>query len=486
MHARILADADTRLAETLILTGPALFAAVQTASLALPLPALVVVAVLVLTTFPRPNPGTPALRVSADKVGLACGALLPVALLPALPPAFVPFALAASVSTLVPAAVSSASWQTAWVSSGICALLTVPLSDLRVSLRVGAAFSPVLFQALLQACEVCFTFAECALVSAAMAAVSWRAVCAAAFAAAGGEQSGGLIGGGGVRGVTFSALTGAVLLCFVGIRDALRLPKAGMMRRCSVVACGVIAPTYFFAWGCGLGQEPVLWTIRYVTESRTRLLLSAYWATLLYISVVLYPPHTLGLQRNLARKVYHVLALALFAPGIYLDAGFTSFGLSVALCLLLAAETLRPVLPALSTLTTLLDTRDSGAIPLTHIYLLLGCAGPLWLTQAHSVAETAQNALLRTGGLTTLCVLDAVAAAVGQTFGTVNWPGTRRTLEGTTAGIAAGVLFAAGARAGTLSTVAPVVIAGALEAVTAQIDNLVLPVAFVAMAALCR
>ena len=157
---------------------------------------------------------------------------------------------------------------------------------------------------------------------------------------------------------------------------------------------------------------------------------------------------------------------------------------------------------------SLVDSRDSGVALLTHLYLLLGCALPLWLHAgiAGGMVEAASSStststrpssslppsaceqtlvLLPWAGLACLAVGDSAAAAVGKALGRVRWPGTGgRTVEGSVAffaSTAATLVFAAGRPGASLLPLAAAVAgATAIEAFTSQVDNLVLPVYFAA------
>lgn len=82
-----------------------------------------------------------------------------------------------------------------------------------------------------------------------------------------------------------------------------------------------------------------------------------------------------------------------------------------------------------------LDGRDGGPIILSHLYLLMGCATPVWLAEHHILAGLS--------GIFSLGVGDAMASIVGKRFGRHRWPGTIKTVEGTIAFVVS-VMFAAG------------------------------------------
>ena len=69
------------------------------------------------------------------------------------------------------------------------------------------------------------------------------------------------------------------------------------------------------------------------------------------------------------------------------------------------------------------DERDIGAIVLSHFYLLVGCAIPLWLVPRSVVVDNDNDAnyLPASAGILSVGVGDAVAAVVGTYFGQRKW-----------------------------------------------------------------
>ena len=77
------------------------------------------------------------------------------------------------------------------------------------------------------------------------------------------------------------------------------------------------------------------------------------------------------------------------------------------------------------------DDRDSGSIIVTHIYLLLGCASPLWLEE---MSASSQRLLCSLAGVNVLGVGDAMSALVGTLYGKHHiFSGRSKTLEGSSA-----------------------------------------------------
>ena len=279
-------------------------------------------------------------------------------------------------------------------------------------------------------------------------------------------------------------------------------PRPGLGRRVARVA-----GLYGFVVAAGLRRgvafEPASYVAAFVARpGRVALLL--YWAAALAAGVAAAAASTRPKVER--RKIFHLLAVALFVPGAAVDAPCLSLAYGGALALLLVAEDLRldtapPFHAALGAFyAKFLDDRDGGAAApgggaarapaaLTHVYLLLGCALPHWLADALA-ADGAERRALRVGGVLVLGVGDAAAAVVGSRYGKRTWPGTRRTFLGSAAFFFATAAAAAADGAARRAPVAIPVSAipvsaiaavAALEAVAAQVDNLTLPLFYAAL-----
>lgn len=147
---------------------------------------------------------------------------------------------------------------------------------------------------------------------------------------------------------------------------------------------------------------------------------------------------------------------------------------------LIRARQLAPALDAL--MGPYRDPQDPGPFLLTHVFLLVGAALPVWLSPPPAPLIIAPPAVHPFAGVLAVVVGDGVAAVVGSRLGRVRWFESKKTLEGSVAAWAA-QLAVVYALAGSTSAVPPLSgrVAAALavgaifEAVTTQLDNLVLP-----------
>lgn len=236
----------------------------------------------------------------------------------------------------------------------------------------------------------------------------------------------------------------------------------------------------------------------------------AYWIVAMAATIPLAP----GSNSNavIARKWFHLVAVLLFVPATVAVPQLQSLSYAVALAVLLLLESTRHYLPWLNDFyVTYLDTskdesQDSTII--SHMALIAGCASPLWLVQwwqaaadttfaASSSSNTVVLQLLPLWGVWTLGVGDAMGAVVGKNWGRVRWGRQQRTVEGSVAmfvgmsTVCYATLWFYGGTGGRESFYyfvhwfPAVAFVTLLEAFTLQIDNIVLPLAGVAMFMVC-
>eukprot|EP00439_Symbiodinium_sp_Y106_P053654 s2774_g7.t1 len=319
--------------------------------------------------------------------------------------------------------------------------------------------------------------------------------------------------------VFFFALAALGLFLLLIARLFWRLLPSRMQAWAAVLSTAVTGGIFLF-WGltgAGTGdafeaQPPLLWLLRYILQPPERRTLFLQWPLLLIAGVTgadvlarrlasASKGRPTNRDKHFVRKTFHALALVLFVPPLCEGLGpFLSLSLLIAALLFLLLETLRfyktPHLAALldGFVGQYLDKREDiarGDLVLTHLYLLLGCALPIWLEGSLVLPfnPDTSSALRQWGGLLLIGVGDSCAAIVGILFGRHAWPGSHRTLEGSAAFLA-GVLFgsacllAASGRGITSlpaelpALLAATVLSALLEVYTESFDNLVLPLFF--------
>ncbi|EPQ52743.1 hypothetical protein GLOTRDRAFT_117464 [Gloeophyllum trabeum ATCC 11539] len=187
------------------------------------------------------------------------------------------------------------------------------------------------------------------------------------------------------------------------------------------------------------------------------------------------------LSLNARRKSFHLLAVAMFLPGVAFDPAFTHVAFSAAFALFTFAEYVRffalyPFGAAVHLfMNEFLDHKDSGTAILSHFYLLTGCAGSVWLEGS--------TRFLAFTGILVLGVGDAVASIVGKRIGRHRWSiTTPKTLEGS-AGFTLSIVACAWLlqlcglteRFSIVRYAAVAALSSVLEALSQQNDNLTLP-----------
>lgn len=157
------------------------------------------------------------------------------------------------------------------------------------------------------------------------------------------------------------------------------------------------------------------------------------------------------------RKVFHGMMVAMFLPSILVDPAFAALALSLALAVfvlldLFRASQLPPVSrPLTHFLAPYVDGRDHrGPVIVSHIFLLIGCAIPLWLSLA--VVDRAGRSpwlgweiptrdVSMVSGVICVGMGDAAASLFGRRFGRHRWVwGGGKSLEGSLAFAVAVVL----------------------------------------------
>lgn len=192
---------------------------------------------------------------------------------------------------------------------------------------------------------------------------------------------------------------------------------------------------------------------------------------------------------TITRKSFHVAIVFVFLVGVLYQRLVLFLCAGVAFALFLLSEAIRVgKVQYLSdvlehTVKSFVDNQDAGIIALTPIYLLVGCAAPLFLSP---VAFNKDTLLPLLSGVLAVGVGDSFAGFVGSIYGRHLWEGTKKSKEGTVASIISQFLFIGGLMAtGYLPVwstsweyvvcIVGVVTNAIVEAKTDQVDNLIVP-----------
>lgn len=189
---------------------------------------------------------------------------------------------------------------------------------------------------------------------------------------------------------------------------------------------------------------------RDIGAANLRLLLAGYCVLMVTIgiTIVLYLKQLVEVDTR--RKVFHGVMVAMLLPTIPIDPTFFALALEIVLVVFLMLDTFRASqLPPISRpLTTFLapyiDGRDyRGPVVVSHIFLLIGCATPLWLSLAgverkiddstHGWELDYRN-LGMVSGVICVGMGDAAASLIGRRYGRTKWYwGGGKSIEGSTA-----------------------------------------------------
>ncbi|KAK3327202.1 hypothetical protein B0T19DRAFT_421064 [Cercophora scortea] len=185
-------------------------------------------------------------------------------------------------------------------------------------------------------------------------------------------------------------------------------------------------------------------------EANTRLLLSAYWAGVIVVGLAIVMRLSPIYEVDTRRKVFHFMMVAMFLPTTFIDPTYIALALSLVLAIFLLLDLLRASqLPPLSKpiarfLTPYVDGRDlRGPVVISHIFLLIGCAIPLWLSLA-SLPRVGAGALegwdvptrdvSMVSGIVCVGLGDAAASLIGRRWGRTKWLwGGGKSIEGSVA-----------------------------------------------------
>ncbi|KAJ9606228.1 dolichol kinase [Cladophialophora chaetospira] len=169
----------------------------------------------------------------------------------------------------------------------------------------------------------------------------------------------------------------------------------------------------------------------------TRLLICAYCLVVLGVGIAVVLWLTSIVEVDTRRKVFHGIMVAMLLPTIFVDPCFTALALSIILAIFLLLDLFRASqLPPISKpltgfLAPYVDGRDHrGPVIVSHIFLLIGCAIPLWLSLAAAPRlgedpwagwDTSVRDLSMVSGVICVGMGDAAASLIGRRYGKTKW-----------------------------------------------------------------
>ena len=195
--------------------------------------------------------------------------------------------------------------------------------------------------------------------------------------------------------------------------------------------------------------------VEYIRQARlgpgsTRLAVCAYCITVLLTGIAAVLQLTSVVEVDTRRKVFHGIMVAMLLPTIFVDPCFIALALALILAIFLLLDLFRASqLPPISRpltnfLAPYVDGRDHrGPIIVSHIFLLIGCAIPLWLSLAGLPRtgsdpwagwEVDRRDLSMVSGVVCVGMGDAAASLIGRRYGKTKWFwGGGKSLEGSMA-----------------------------------------------------
>ncbi|KAL3473553.1 hypothetical protein BJX99DRAFT_195659 [Aspergillus californicus] len=199
-------------------------------------------------------------------------------------------------------------------------------------------------------------------------------------------------------------------------------------------------------------------------EASTRLIITAYCLVVLVTGIAVVIRLGTFAEVDTRRKVFHGTMVMMFLPTIYVDPSFCALAMSLVLTVFLLLDLFRasqlpPIArPLTYFLEPYVDGRDyRGPVIVSHIFLLIGSAIPLWLALADVSRsgefpwngwDTRSRDVSMVSGIICVGLGDAAASLIGRRFGRLKWFwGGGKSIEGSIAFAAAvtvGALFAQG------------------------------------------
>ena len=174
-----------------------------------------------------------------------------------------------------------------------------------------------------------------------------------------------------------------------------------------------------------------------IGAANTRLLICGYCVVVLLVGIGAVLRLTSVVEVDTRRKVFHGIMVAMLLPTVFIDPCFIALALVLILAIFLLLDLFRASqLPPVSKPLTMflapyVDGRDHrGPVIVSHIFLLIGCAIPLWLSMAGAPRngedpwagwETPVRDISMVSGVICVGMGDAAASLIGRRYGKHKW-----------------------------------------------------------------
>ncbi|KAL2207666.1 hypothetical protein CC79DRAFT_1333473 [Sarocladium strictum] len=187
-----------------------------------------------------------------------------------------------------------------------------------------------------------------------------------------------------------------------------------------------------------------------IGEANTRLVITGYWLAIFVTGLMVVFRLKDIYEVDTRRKVFHFMMVGMLLPATFVDPTYCALVLFLVLAVFLMLDLLRASqLPPLSKpiatfLAPYVDGRDfRGPVVISHIFLLIGCAIPLWLSLA-ALPRTGTGYLAgwevptrdvsMVAGVVCVGLGDAAASLIGRRWGHRKWLwGGGKSIEGSVA-----------------------------------------------------
>ncbi|XP_011207982.1 dolichol kinase isoform X3 [Bactrocera dorsalis] len=280
--------------------------------------------------------------------------------------------------------------------------------------------------------------------------------------------------------------------------------------------CGLLSaakvlrgPTYFYALMFILvtgvtstpitDPVPITFLLNFIFQDQVRVYIVVFYLIMVVLTI-LTVWWQIGNEEKAStriRKVFHVLIVLVFIPGIIYQCSFLYIATGVAFAIFTVFELIRVCnIPPLAislrrAFASFSDEKDAGLLALTPFCLLIGCSMPLWISLCpcgeNEYTNDNSRLLSILAGVLTIGFGDTAASVVGSKFGRIKWRSSNKSLEGTLAFMVMTFLpimflnyfgYTKLSPMKWFSTSIAILTTSLVEAHTDQIDNLTLPIVF--------